>query len=137
LVVITIAAPEADAPACAPVLLLLLPPLLPHAAAVSATAISAPNRTGTGMRVNNDLLIVIVSRLAQRWPLRQRRSLQLLSRVVIRSPTSSGLGRRYVMYVTKQRLRSAEGPIPGDLRERRQFLIRGQPVSRRQRKSSR
>jgi hypothetical protein len=66
LVVITIAEPEpeADAPACAPVLLL---PLLPHAAAVSATAISAPNRTGTGMRVNNDLLIIIVSRLARRW----------------------------------------------------------------------
>jgi hypothetical protein len=66
LVVITIAAPEpeADAPACAPVPLL---PLLPHAAAVSATATSAPNRTGTGMRVNNDLLIVILSRLARRW----------------------------------------------------------------------
>jgi hypothetical protein len=42
-------------------------PLLPHAAAVNATAISAPNRTGTGMRVNNELLIVIVSRLARRW----------------------------------------------------------------------
>ena len=61
---ITIAEPEADAPACAPVLLLLLLlllllPLLPHAAANSATAISAPNRTGTGMRVNNDLLIVM------------------------------------------------------------------------------
>jgi len=40
-------------------LLLLLLPLLPHAAANSATAISAPNRTGTGMRVNNDLLIVM------------------------------------------------------------------------------
>ena len=38
---------------------LLLLPLLPHAAANSATAISAPNRTGTGMRVNNDLLIVM------------------------------------------------------------------------------
>jgi len=59
------AEPAADAPACAPVPLLV--PLLPHAAAVSATAISAPNRTGTGMRVNNDLLIVIVSRLARRW----------------------------------------------------------------------
>jgi len=58
-VLITIAVPEADAPACAPVLLLLLLPLLPHAAAVSATATSAPNRTGTGMRVNNDLLIVM------------------------------------------------------------------------------
>ena len=57
---ITIAEPEADVPACAPVLLLLLLlPLLPHAAANSATAISAPNRTGTGMRVNNDLLIVM------------------------------------------------------------------------------
>src|SRR6516225_771458 len=70
LVVITIAEPEpeaeaeADAPACAPVPLLV--PLLPHAAAVNATAISAPNRTGTGMRVNNELLIVIVSRLARR-----------------------------------------------------------------------
>jgi hypothetical protein len=59
LVVITIAVPEADAPACVPVLLLLLLPLLPHAAAVSATAISTPNRTGTGMRVNNDLFIII------------------------------------------------------------------------------
>jgi hypothetical protein len=68
LVVITIAEPEpepeADAPACAPVPLLAL---LPHAAAVNATAISAPNRTGTGMRVSNELLIVIVSRLARRW----------------------------------------------------------------------
>jgi hypothetical protein len=97
LVAITIAepeaapAPEAVAPACAPVPLLL--PLLPHAAAVSATAISAPNRTGTGMRVNNDLFIVIVSRLAQRWLLCQRRSVQLLSRVLIRSPALLGLGR--------------------------------------------
>jgi hypothetical protein len=73
LVVITIVEPEpeaeaeaeADVPACAPVPLLLA--LLPHAAAVNATAISAPNRTGTGMRVNNELLIIIVSRLARLW----------------------------------------------------------------------
>jgi len=93
LVVITIAVPEADAPACVPVLLLLLLPLLPHAAAVSATTISAPNRTGTGMRVNNDLLIIIVSCLARRWLVRQRRSVHLLSRELIRSPTLLRLGR--------------------------------------------
>jgi hypothetical protein len=97
-VVITIAEPElaADAPACVPVLLLLLLlllPLLPHAAANSATAISAPNRTGIGMRVNNDLLIVIVSRLARRRLVRRCRSMLLLSRVVIRSPALLGLGR--------------------------------------------
>jgi hypothetical protein len=93
-VVITIAEPEpeaeAEAPAGAPVPL----PLLPHAAAVNATAISAPNRTGTGMRVNNELLIIIVSRLARRRLVSQCRSVQLLSRVVIRVPALLGLGRR-------------------------------------------